>query len=348
MSVPNSQTPPPAAPPAEPVVTPPVTPAPTINGGEDDDASLADHESQFGAEAHAAADDDDDDDAPPADPAAPPADDKTGKPKHRAKSQQATPGDAPRINELTKKWRDAERRATELEQKLRAQPAAAAPKPGEPAKPDPAKPFAFPELDDWLEQPGNQGKSWGAFQNARDDARDAWREAKAAQSSTAGTRTEAEAARKEADTAMMSAWNERTVEFKKEHADFETLLKAADTEHGDIPPLLGYAIVSGDGGPADLYTLLRNPALFDEMIAFTVDRPLSDASVAATRRLLKTRVQAAQPSGSAVPPRQPPIAPRPPNPLRTGPQKTSDDIPDDDRSLAEHERAFGDKGRRRR
>lgn len=345
MSIPNSQTPPPAGtPPATPVATP--APDPNIDGGEAEDATLADHEAKFGGSAPATDDGADDVDDPPADPAAPPKADAP-KPKHRAKSQQAGPQDAPRISELTKKWRDAERRANELEGKLRAQPAAP-PKPGEPAKPDASKPFGFPELDDWLEQPGNAGKSWGQYQNARDDARDDWREAKAAQSSSATTRTEAAAARKEADEAMMASWNEQAVEFKKTHADYETLLTEADTEHGDIPPLLGYAIVSGDGGPADLYTLLRNPALFDEMIAFTVDRPLSDASVAATRRLLKTRVQAAQPSGSAVPPRQPPIAPRPPNPLRTGPQKTSDDIPDDDSSLAEHERAFGDKGRRRR
>lgn len=335
----------PATPAAPVVPAAPIAPNPEINGGEDDDASLSDHEAQFGdntpsPEPRAP--------EPVADAADPPADPAEPKPaKHRAKSQQAAAGDVPRINELTKKWRDAEARATAAETKLKTQAPAAPPVVGAPKPPDPSKPFEFAEFDDWQDQPANKGKSWGTYQNARDDARDTWREAKSAGASTATTRAEADAARKEADQTMLEVWNERMGEFKKTNTDVDALLVAADKERGDMPDLLGYVLVSDDNGVPDLYTLLRNPAIFDEMIAFTVDRPVTEKSVAATRRLLKTRLQAA-PTGSAGSRKQAPIAPRPPNPVRTGPLKTGDDLPDDESSLAEHEKAFGDRGPRRR
>lgn len=318
----------------------------------DDDGSLSDHESTFGRARTAPPVEPPDGDAGDDDePVEPPAPGKPERPRHRAQSQKATAADVPRIQELTRKLRDAERKVSDLQART-VTPAAPVTAPVakavEPTTPvAPAKPtaprFTFPEYDVWIGQHPNE--DWNGYQSAMLDARDDWRDAQ--RSTTQQQRTDADvaAARQEVEAATIEVWKEQIATFKATTPDFDHVVSLVDDR--EAPALLVRVLLSDEKGAESLYTLAQHPLIYDELILAATDKTVTDQSVATLRRLLHARLQAATTgsAGSTVPPHR---APRPPNPVRTGPIKTGTPLPDDESSLAEHERAFGPKRRRAR
>lgn len=291
--------------------------------------SIADHEKAFGKGAAKEP---------------PPVEDKT---RHRAKSQGATPADAPRIAELTKKWRDAERRAEEAERRANArQPETDRRAPDAAAErltpQETAKPADKPSWKTFEEQIGEKYPTWGdaqdAYVEAYVDARDAWKEAQ-------GKKTQEERQQSSAQHAVLQSYSAKAQEYAKSTPDFFDKMAAAAPILDGLPALLYQAIVRDDNGPEIAYYLVTHPSDLDDMWLAAHGKDVDDPSVAVLqRRLSHYRVLAAA-TGSAAAPKRP-IAPRPPNPVRTGPIQTGDEIPDDDSSLAAHEHAFGPKRRR--
>ncbi len=324
-------------------VTPPAEPiAPPVESD-----SLADHEAQFAPGTVAEPE-------PAAKPAEPEGETPTEgerdvngrfKPRHRAKSQEAGAGDVPRIAELTRKLREAERRAEEAERRATAAPPAAAER-REPARSEPglaAPASSFPDKEPTLTDFEGEADPYAAWMRAvgrYDRKKEAWEADTAA-------RAERE---KAAQLAAHAEWTKnsndyyaRDAAFAKTHPDYEDVI-AADTHTEPIPPSLGQAIFKSDKSAEIKYYLAQHPEFFDEMLLLTEGKPLSDSLVALTQRRLVQRVQAAS-TGSAAAARSPNPAPRPPNPVRTGPIQTGDDPPGDESSLAAHEKAYGKKSR---
>lgn len=302
---------------SEIVQSPVVEAPPPVQAPEPtEEASIADHEQQFGKGA----------------PKTPSED--TEKPRHRAKSQQATPNDVPRIAELTKRLREAERERDEWKAKHSAPP--------EPPKaasaPAPEKPADKPSWKTFEEQIGAKFESWADAQDAYIDARDAWKEAQAQKAQAVQQQTTAE-------QAVLRTYSTKAQEYAKTTPDFFDKMSEAAPVLDHIPDLLFQSIVRHDNGPEIAYYLVTHPVDLDEMCLLTDGKSVSDASVALLqRRLSHYRVPAAATGSVAVVPRT--IAPRPPNPVKTAPQKPGEDLPGDDASIADHERAFGKKRRR--
>ncbi len=294
-----------------------------------EESSLADHEAAYGRSL---------------DPALKPDEqtavtEKREKIRHRAKSQQATPGDAPRIAELTRKLREAEERATALEQ--RAQPAPARAEPAPVMRP-PAPPvatgdkFEYPTYAEALAK--TPELDYDAWQDAKDEARYQWRQARQEQA----TQTSQQ---EQAHRQSLTTYRDRATAFAKDHADYDTILSKHEAEGITIPAPAYQVILTHDNGPAMLYHLLSHPEQLAEMHFLMAGKPATGETVAHATRWLSSRIQAA-PTGSVVP--TPPVvtAPRPPNPVRTGALKTADEPPGADASLDEHEKAYGKRLRR--
>lgn len=304
-----------------PTVDPPVPDAPA-------EVSLADHAAQF-------------DPKRPEQRETPDQPEPVGEPtRHRAQSQKAGPKDVPRINELTRKLREAE---AEL-QKYRSAPPVAAPPTASTttATTPPAEKFTFPGYEAYLGQ--HPDATYEDWQDAKLDARDAWRDQQREKTQHQAQQTESERTAQEAERALMTAHTERVHAFAATTPDYYEKLDAALADTPDVPPLLGRAILEDDNGPKILYHLLTHPSVMDEMRFATDGKPISASSVALLRRRLNTFVQAA-PTESAAGPRFTHIAPRPPNSVRTGPLNTGPELPGDGASIAAHAKAFGPKRR---
>lgn len=254
--------------------------------------------------------------------------------KHRAKSQQAQAGDVPRINELTQKLRAAERRAEEAEKRASTRPEPE--RRVEPAKPQtPAgETFTFPTFDEYQAQ--HPETDYEAWQDARFDARLEHRDQQRAA-------TAAVEQRNTAGRQLIESYATKKAEFTKTHPDFDAIVESCQTT--GLTPVLESAILTDDNSAALVYYLAQHPEFYDEMLLLTDGKPLDEHYVALAQRRLRARAQTAS-TGSVAPPRLVPPAPRPPNPVRTGPMQTGDDLPGDDSSLADHEKAFGQKRRR--
>ncbi len=328
--------------PAAPVETPPpATPAPETPVEET--ASLAEHEAAFSP--------------PPRE-----RDDKTGqfvpKPqtRHRAQKDAGRAEDVPRIRELTAKQKAAEQerdtykaQVAELEARLRQPaPAETVQAPAQtPPKTREAAPEStnggFAEAEPKLADFANTDDPYGEFVSART----IWRW----QKQQFETNQQTEAARIKADDAIalsriQGSFNARVDAFTIERPDFHTVVANGPKE--TVPILLQAAIMESDNGPAIVYHLAQHPELFYEMLLLTDGKAVTDVGLATTQALLSRRVQTV-PTGSVVPPRSSPSpVPKPPNPVRTGPMKPSDEPPGDESSLADHEAAFGPKHGRRR
>ncbi len=262
---------------------------------------------------------------------------KAEKERHRAKSQDASPEDVPRIRELTAKLRAAERERDELKARTSA-PAATTPE-SAPAtkrsgelssgftdpKPTIASLIAKGVDDPYAELP---------------DAVLEWHEKKRA----------FEQAQKEADVkatesieTIKASFLDKETEFRKAHADYDDVRQLGSDE--PLTPLLGMAILTSDNGPAIVYHLAQQPTEFYALLSETLDRPPTDRAVELLRRRLEARVQAAT-TGSAAPTKVSPSAPRPLNPVRTGPIRSGAELPGDEASLSEHEKVWGPKRRK--
>jgi hypothetical protein len=314
-------------------------PEPVVES-EPEDVPLADHEREFGPNVEPLeASDATLTEEPAAAIGEPPVAQEKPKGRHRAKSQQATPADVPRIAELTKNWREAQAKIAELEAKLNAPPAKSAP---------PAEPAAFTDAEPTLEQFAKEPDPYLALARAQ-AAFDRRKEAaEAAQQSHTAARTAEEKAtndrvvgffneKHKAHTARMDAYIKANPEAV---ADFQAA--ASDT----ITPVMAAAVALLDDQSASaLHTLVKHQDLRDELVLQTLGRQITPQLVEIVQRRLVARMQAA-PTGSAAPASRPVIVPRPPNPVRTTPSVQPDQPPGDHASLAEHERYYGPRRRR--
>ncbi len=329
----------------------PITPS----HDDSDGGSLADHEAQF---KHGAAgktvqmgpeDDDDEDDSAAA------GRDQQGRfqPRHRAESQQATPEDVTEIKALTKTLREKEaelaklnpdsvagsKRLLNLKRQIKAldadlesyKPKAAETK-AEPAKPVPVFDAKEPTLEQFADQPD----PYLAFTRALakyDRQKEAFDSRK----------TDADESVKAARAGKIAAYQARTQTFAQAHPDFDAVTKAMIASN--LPELLVAAIIESDKGPEYVYHLAQHQDILDDLMLVTDGKPVTDASVAIVQRRLAQRGTQDAQTGSSAPPPAAFIPPRPPNPVRTGPIRTGEDVPGDDASLAEHERAFNKRRR---
>jgi len=294
-----------------------------------EESSLADHEAAYGRSV---------------DPSLKPDEqtavtEKRERIRHRAKSQQATPGDAPRIAELTRKLREAEEqlkavRTPQSQPVARQEPAPetrqSAAVVTQPAA-EVSDKFTYPTYAEALGK--TPDLDYDAWQDAKDEARYQWRKAK----DTAATQA---AQQQQEHSQRLSTYKERATSFAKDHNDYDTLLSKHEQEGVTIPAPAYHVILTNDNGPAMLYHLLSHPDQLAEMHFLMAGKPATNETVAHATRWLSSRMQAA-PTGSVAP--TPPVvtAPRPPNPVRTGALKTADDPPGDASSLGEHEKAYG-------
>jgi hypothetical protein len=331
------------APTSEPVA-PPETPDPA-------ESSIAAHAAQFGPESVRQTPEVEQPETPAAQRA---RDTQTGQfakePKHRAKSQQAAAGDAPRIAELTKKWREAERRAEEAERRATARipetDRREAPRPDVirdvPKPPPTAQTAAFSDAEPTFDQFANEADPYAAYLRALgryDRKKEAW------DASEQQRQTQAETAQRERETSqrtMVETYATKTGEFRKTHPDFDKVIEACPVN--GMTPVLEQALLRSDNGPDLVYYLAQHPDLYDEMLLLTDGKPVEEYYVALAQRRLVQRAQAA-PTGSAAASRTFTQAARPPNPVRTGPLKAGDEPPGDGASIAEHAKFYGPKAR---
>ena len=302
-----------------------------------DDGDLSDHEAAFGSGAKPGADA-----IAPSEPDADVADrDDKGKfkPRHRAKSQEATPEDVPRIAALTKRLREAEAERDALRQpKPAAEPAAREP---EPVRAE-ARTETFPNFDVWLATKGNEAKSFEDFIDARTDWRYDQRRS-AERASDAATAAE-RAAREDID-----AYKKQIPDLMKEYPDFDDVIATAPK----VSKVLEVAAIKA--GPRIAYYLATHPEEAEALSAESYvhpDNPAFPAAVASMRRYISTLVapQRSTPTRTAADTTRAarataPIAPKPPTLVRTGASRDADALPGDDSSLAEHEHAFGRRKR---
>lgn len=337
--------------PVEAVIDAPAPEAPVVS------ESLADHEAQFSKGAKPVAKIDD-----PADGEKPEGRDEKGRFRHRAQSQQAGPEDVAAINALTKELRTKEaelaklqpdtgtdspriralkRQIKALDVDLGALKAPAAEKaPVAPKLPErsPA-PAGFTEPEPKFEDFANEADQYGAYVRAlarydrrKDDYEASQKASKASEEQQYQKAVEAHKASVEA--------------FKATHPDWDDVMQKNTAKN--ISPVMTQALLHSDAKV--LYHLAQSPALADELFLQTgwakPDSPEFWDLVATTQRRLTEHAKAAT-TGSAAPARPtytPPASP--PNPVRTGPERTGVEIPGDDASLAEHEKAYGAKRRR--
>lgn len=295
------------------------------------ETSLSEHAAQFSPEAQRNA---------------PPEPEANGTPpkqeRHRAQSQKAKPDDAPRIAELTAKWRAAERERDELKAKyeasLRQVPTSTngtQPSPRTTTQPQPIA--AFPAFDAWLAE--NAGKDYEDYLDARTDWRtDQRTKAEQARAAETQSQQQAETQRRQ----VLEKHVERVAAFEAEHPDYVTVIQGLKDEAP--PDLLFAAIAADDNGPAFIYHLAQHPLDRHELHVLTDGKAVTEQSVAYVRRLLTARVQAAQTGSAAAVPSYKPAS-RPPNPVRTGPMQTGSEPPGDGHSLAEHRKHYDPKRR---
>jgi hypothetical protein len=316
-----------------------------------DEGSLSDHEAAFSpGVAHPAAEPEPEPDAYGV------ARDEQGKftkPRHRAKSQQATPEDVPRIQELTRKHREAEERATAAERRADEAERRAAERRESREEPPAPKPVAakatFPTFEDYVAMPGHETHDWYTYQDARTD----WHyEQRRAAERAEEARTGAEKTYRE----TVSAYQAQLPAVRAELPDFDTVIASIGPR--DVSLVVQHATFQV--GPRAAYYLAQHLEELRELTAdtlMTADTPGFAAAVAATKRLLARLVapeQRSSPStrtaaGSTGAARAttPPIAPKPPTLVRTGAVRDADEPPDDESmSLADHEKAYGSRRRR--
>lgn len=313
----------------------------------EESGSLADHEAQYSAQARADAPVVE---APPVEtPPAPPADTEpepepeTSEPaidgerddkgrfvkgRHRAKSQQAGPEDVPRIAELTRRLRDTEAQLATLKASPPSNgnghgaiaPPVASP---HPAATPPPKPTP------------DQFTDYGEYVEALTD----WKAEQTIQRFEAKRQQDAmQLAQSSKQQQLAQQWTARIADARKEFPDFDAVALQSDTK---IPPgsLIDAWIIEHKSGPRVLYHLQQHPEEVTALLGLSL-LDQADSLSLLSQRLTPTSRGSDATTGSLAAPVVP-IAPRPPNPVRTGPLSRADDPPDPDKSsLAEHERFY--------
>jgi hypothetical protein len=259
------------------------------------------------------------------------------------------------------------RRRAELLERLATPPAApkAEPPPkAEPRTPPPAPrpaaaalPETFPTWEQWQEKNQEIVKAKGdaAWYDYQTDW-GKWNYATLRQEERA---QEAREADERAYTTAVASYQEKTKAFVATHPDFDTVVAGNSVSLAMVRATL-------DVGPESAYWLATHPedrdALTEETLVDPKD-PAFPSVVAGIRRYLRSVVAseqrsvstssspspstrtAAAPTGSALA-LAPPPAPRPPNPVRTGSIAAPDTPPpDDDMSIASHEKHYSPRRR---
>lgn len=286
-----------------------------------------------------------------------------GRERHRAKSQQGNAADVEAIAALTKRLRDAEteagftierkdgeservfnlRRKAETAEAIRdaRKLATAKPAPVVAAPVVALSDFKDPEptIEEFKDSP-DPYSAWQRAIAAWDRKKERFDDQQTAAKGSDEQRKLAAVANRQA---VYKTFGERVIAYQALNKDYEAVVKGADLP---TPPLLETALVGDPDGPKFIHELAKNPRLFDEFFLLTDGKPITHETVATTQRLLKSRMPAAVTGSVATSVVVP--APRPPNPVRTGPMRTAEKVPDDDGSLADHARAFGSTSTRRR
>jgi hypothetical protein len=272
--------------------------------------------------------------APAAAPAPPSADrDETGKfAKRGAKPAKPAQDDA-RVEALERRLKEAEDRlsartepAAERREEPTARPAASGPK--------------FQTFEEFVKTKGNESADWDDYY----DERARWNYSQVRESER---QQEAASADEKAFLDLQKSHSEAVPAVAKKYPDFYDRVAP-----GGKP--LGTSLVVAHAclavGPEADYYLATHP---EEFAALTNDtlversNPAFKATVAATRRYLAALVADQRPARAPMALVPPQIA-KPPSPLRTAParDRDADTPPEDNASLADHERFFNRKRKR--
>ena len=261
--------------------------------------------------------------------------------RHRARSQQAGPEDVPRIKELTRRLRETEAKVAELSKPKDTSASSLLP-----PTPSAAAPSGFTDPEPTLEQFSDKPDPYSAWMRATN----AWdRKKEAFEAKQADEHAKAEQAQKQgADywAKVNSDFQAKAKAFQASTPDYAKRIAAVPARYATLPALLDCAVVLSEDGPAQLMYLYEHPSILDELIFLTDGKAITDQSVAIAQRLIQSRSKDGTTGSSAPVPLT--LAPRPPNPVRTAPTTPPDQLPGDDASLEEHERAFQHPRRRRR
>lgn len=266
--------------------------------------------------------------------------------RHRARSQEASPADVPRIRELT-----AKNAALAAEVESLKKPAAAPVK----TAPDVAtsRVASAPEpprvvTADNDPQPTEErdpatGKPYENFTKfVTDHARWSAREEMRTARTTYETQQREETVQQE-QARLADAWNANIAAAKTVHKDFEQIAYGPS----EIPSgsLIDHWIREHPAGPLVLYSLKKDPTELRAMLALPLFEQTEALALLSQR--LKPRSVAAVTTGAAPVVETKPV-PRPPTPVRTGPMRTEPAAPDTDRlSLDDFAEATGATRRRR-
>lgn len=325
----------------------------------EDAPSISDHAAQFGPGAQRVDMDDETDTTSNDDAVAKPAaepnaairpgetqqqanqrarDAKTGqftRERHRAKSQQASAADVPRIQGLTAKLRAAEEELARLRQTATAP----RPEPRHEPRPEPRAAAVVPDDDpEPQETDAKYEGDYGKFLRdaARWDARQTFREQQQRQVETQQRQQVEQTARQRHE-----AFQGRIQASAAKYPDFEPVVTAL----GIIPDeLIDAWVREHDAGaellyhfgkhPHELDALMRMPGTFDKAAQLTL----------LSQRLAPSSRTPVGSAGSTAAPRVAPV-PRPPNPARTGFIRTDDEPQGEASSISDHARQFGPKRR---
>jgi hypothetical protein len=269
--------------------------------------------------------------------------------RRRAASQQATAEDVPRIQELTRRLRDAERERDEARgvapQTPPGTPPAGPPPPQPPPQPpppaarrmQPLPPFTLPE------------PTWDQFKDSDDPLRDYTKamanfthtehQYKIATQYQQRQHAQAEAQERQQFKQATEAHWARMQAVAADPANAALVARFKDDARPITPAILAAVVQAGDHSAKLTLALLQREGLLEELTLATYDKPATPDLVALVQRRLATLGPLAATTGSATAPPQK-LAPRPPNPVRTAPDAPPRDLPGDDASLADHAAAF--------
>lgn len=253
--------------------------------------------------------------------------DAQGRFRSRAKSQRATPADVPRIQELTRRLRETEEKYSALEKRVPAQA------PTQTYKPAPVTQFNKPEptIDQFVDRDDPYGAHLRASMKWELE-REAHESAAQARAAYEGYQTHQ--AREEYRQAEFSH-QQRLVQAIASDPRVGQAIQAVQESARAIPPLLDQTIVLDPQGVEIVVFLANHPAVLDEIALLTAAQPVNEQTVARTRRLLRQRMTAGA-TGSVASSNVLPTAPRPPNPVRTGSMRPSNEAPSEGASIADH------------
>ena len=323
----------------------PTAPLPATDTTPEDNLSLSDHEARYGEsrqETQAEAETRPVETPEPAAVDAAEGTDDAGprdekgrflpKKRHRAESAIAGPEDVPRIQQLTARLRAAEAERDALKaQTVTSHSGTAAPSapPSPPAAPTPKPtPDQFTDYGEFIEALTD----WKTDQKLTAAEQ---RRAQAAQQAQA----EAEARRIE------TSFNQRKAAARQKYDDFDAVAINAPTRI-PIGSLIDAWVMEHPTGADVLYHLQKHPDDLDALLQQPVLEQAEALALLAQRFNGHGRTAAAG-TGSA-PASAHPSVPKPPNPVRTGPLRSGDEPPDEEAaSLADHEKWYASRARRR-